>query len=1257
MTISVVCPQGHKLNAKEKLAGKRIKCPKCGSVVKIPEVAVPEPHELDPLADGGLPPLEELDPLASGAASDAAADDSLGLGDEFGQSDSLTGDGLPPLDDSLGMQAELPAAPAAQKTPLQASTDTATEEQKLRSNLPLITILGIVGGGAVVGFLFVGVLAWFLFGGSDEKPPVVAVNNGPPVDSSPTEPTEPAPKPNELPQSEPDEPEVQPAEPEAPSAEPEARPAEPEAPPAEPEPTTPVREPEPFDLTRVRLNKQLDGFKLPGVTWAAAYDEVTGRLAITNDERGILVYDLDELLAGNPAPVATLPTDGLPTAVCLKPLPDRRAFVIAGQDEAKLLLVDAETLQPFGKIMLEGLKFVDFLTGSPNPNDPLVYYSTQQYQRMSPSGSEKEDNETAERLGRVNLLTGAQDGPTEEHFCDVTVSADGGWLYARSPTTADGVSCTWSELLTFKQGSRDSKVTQWPRNYAASPVCPLGAVVAVNSMVYTPSMTFHIARLDYSPAAAFQRQPVLFGLSNNAFVFGSANDYRRLASIPLPSDWLRTDRGNDPSDFRSRPDLSPSVRTGFLDIRADSTRGLAVSTFGEHLVIASLEKAKLRSEPSLFVDTTLPDKVAPGELLEVDLTLRTDTEDVVFEYVPNTDWLADDGGNDLTTPTTAAPPPGKSLNLAAAVNNQQNLILIHDLKPLSGETLPLDIQIGDEKMVVTSVDDFKSALTVQRTEPASHSVTSKVLVLAEAESLAEADLNLPIVEGRTFRWTPNTDQLGKHTIRMRAKAGGISHEWFWDIKVERSGGDLPFQVVGIEPAPGTGYAVIWGQATLPQPSSMRSSQTPEEPNSYFVGIYHLAKQQLIRHVEVPKPIVAAALHETGVYAIVKPAQIVRLDVRTLEVADQVAIEIDCSKLQLIAGRYLVASGRGRSGAVRFNIPDLTPVEPRVLGYRYALEGRVRDGWVWDGVLWDDALKQPRLLLFPVHFERSSGGQDESQMIAAQGGTILMQPQGCYTCTWRPDNVALGGQYRLTNFPAALSCTGGMLQAYSWAAPSRPRVGREPTPMASVKLLDLNSIAIPGDRRTLAARAAGYVTEEDGQVHVAMLGKLYSVPLERLVQEEESFRFVEQQDRFVLEAGKTARLTYSAPGAVKYHLQLWRQRPRFHDEEPKLTAESTDGKFELALDEMDDYVSSALGAAKVGRTERNSGTTMDRVEEYLQEIEPAYRRLTGKKSRGVPFPIYISVIAEHEDGQQKAGLAHSYLIEVPLRNIQAFANRR
>lgn len=856
MPISVACPQGHRLKAKEKLAGKRLKCPKCGSVVQIPELGSPEPDGELVSLESTEQPAPKMDLPADGETSNASEDDMFGLGDASAQSDTLFDDNLPPLDDPLNAQAELPTAPAPQDAPMQSAVGEAKTEQDSSSKLNTTQIVALAGGGGVVGLLLVGLLAWLLFGGGDEEPPAVAGNEGPPADVAEA----------------PDAPEPEPSgKPQAKSVEP--QPTEPKSPPTKSEPAPPVREPQPFDLTQIDLDKRLDGFELPGATWAAAYDEVTGRLAVTNDEKGILVYDLDDLLDGNAAPVATLPTAGLPTAVCLKTLPDRRVFVIAGQDEAKVVLADAESLEPSGEIALEGLKFVDFLTSSLNPDDPFVYYSTQRYKRFSPSASEMEDNRTADRLGRVNLVTGEQDGHTQQQFADVIVSANGERLYARFSSLPDGVIGAWNEILDYRDASSGPNMGRIARNYTKTPVCLLGDAISGDNEVYNPSMSVHMANLDYSPGAVFRHRPVLVGLSKGVVIFGSANNYRRHVFIILPMNWLRTNRA-DPNDFRLRRDICPNVQSAFLDIRADSAREMAVITLDKHLVLAPLDRAKLPAEPALFVRTSPPDTVAPGELLQVELELERETKNVEFEYMPYTDWLpnekqpllgimplgepspkplelhsgvraeqsfvmlksyeslagrklpiglrignevmlitkyertklivqrsqsiahgsseriaiVDEFGRDLTTPRIPPKPKGKTLTLAAAVNSQQTIIFVNDLGPLSDEELPLDIQIGDEKMVIESVDDFKTALNVKRTEPASHSVTSEVLVLNEAALAEPVAPNLPTVEGRTFSWTPTADQVGKHIIRMRARVGKLTHEWFWEITVGNATG-------------------------------------------------------------------------------------------------------------------------------------------------------------------------------------------------------------------------------------------------------------------------------------------------------------------------------------------------------------------------------------------------------------------------------------------------------------------------------------
>lgn len=52
MPISVVCQCGAKLNAKDELAGRSVKCPKCSQLIKIPGAAAAKPTESKPATPG-----------------------------------------------------------------------------------------------------------------------------------------------------------------------------------------------------------------------------------------------------------------------------------------------------------------------------------------------------------------------------------------------------------------------------------------------------------------------------------------------------------------------------------------------------------------------------------------------------------------------------------------------------------------------------------------------------------------------------------------------------------------------------------------------------------------------------------------------------------------------------------------------------------------------------------------------------------------------------------------------------------------------------------------------------------------------------------------------------------------------------------------------------------------------------------------------------------------------------------------------------
>lgn len=130
MSIPVTCTCGQSFRAKPELAGKRVKCPTCGSVLQIPMPAQPtQPAQ-------PAPPLDD-------------PNDPLGLG---GFNEQAVGAPLPQMPGSQPLQSPLPSYSAPKPK---------------RDWGPIIRI-GLIGGGVllVIGVLVAGALiAWSYLGG------------------------------------------------------------------------------------------------------------------------------------------------------------------------------------------------------------------------------------------------------------------------------------------------------------------------------------------------------------------------------------------------------------------------------------------------------------------------------------------------------------------------------------------------------------------------------------------------------------------------------------------------------------------------------------------------------------------------------------------------------------------------------------------------------------------------------------------------------------------------------------------------------------------------------------------------------------------------------------------------------------------------------------------------------------------------------------------------------------------------------------
>jgi S1-C subfamily serine protease len=168
MQISIQCPHcSAKLNAKDKLLGRELPCPKCGQVFVVRErepIAATSPVEEPPDES-----LDELFPKVAADSSEGFADGDLG-NEEFG--DLGLGDlGASDLGTPLGGLGNAYAAPVASKPQ---ATPAPSDDVPELSNRGLV-VVAIAGAGFLVLLLcgVLGVGLW-MFSGSDD--PEVAQN-------------------------------------------------------------------------------------------------------------------------------------------------------------------------------------------------------------------------------------------------------------------------------------------------------------------------------------------------------------------------------------------------------------------------------------------------------------------------------------------------------------------------------------------------------------------------------------------------------------------------------------------------------------------------------------------------------------------------------------------------------------------------------------------------------------------------------------------------------------------------------------------------------------------------------------------------------------------------------------------------------------------------------------------------------------------------------------------------------------------------
>ncbi|MCA9138188.1 MAG: hypothetical protein KDB00_15560, partial [Planctomycetales bacterium] len=371
---------------------------------------------------------------------------------------------------------------------------------------------------------------------------------------------------------------------------------------------------------------------LPTSVRSVAYDEQTGRIAITVDSKdgksgAVAVYEIDKVLNGPGEPIATFETPGLPTSVAVKPWKEKRLFAVACNSSADVWLYDVDTLEPAGKVSAGASEVIDIqdLGSSRDQDDPFLYFAAlQSYERH---GSTSKGNV----IGRLDLSTMSLDSKTlppqpgqktAQPDGRVAVSADGSTLFGKEASfryeklPGDGKLGMLMQRheVESRYGSVPTPGPFGVQTLAANWLCSRDLFVTDNTGVLL--------------LACGKQNAILLGVEKlnskqpndpiGRIKILSANNYKVHASANL-----------DSSIFFNRT-------WGFLD----EQRKLAILATGRTIMVWRDLLENVPEEPWLTVMADVPEKVTVDK--EISIPLQTPAGgDVTYEFIDESPYFED----------------------------------------------------------------------------------------------------------------------------------------------------------------------------------------------------------------------------------------------------------------------------------------------------------------------------------------------------------------------------------------------------------------------------------------------------------------------------------------------------------------------------------------------------------------------------------------------------------------------------------------
>jgi hypothetical protein len=310
------------------------------------------------------------------------------------------------------------------------------------------------------------------------------------------------------------------------------------------------------------------------------------------------------------------------TEVLFKRYKDKSFFIVMADDGKSMVVLDAATLKPAGKITMSQVDGRSIVT-SLATDDPWVYFVFSREKGLNDGVIGRASLADMTDKGEIRLTSRA------DSIGEIAISADGQILYTRNPRY--GPSGFNAHGMSRDPKTGEETWNQVYREHKSSPGYvpdPFNLWTAAGTTLYSRDLKTSVAALPLTPQCFFTTMPVMVGFeplsslgptrgrlpeSPATLAAASLNDFHVLGRVPLPAEFVRSVL---PQDIGA-----DGVRAFPAKVFADDTGKRVIAVSGRLVLVVPLADLAVTPVPFLVSQMELPPVVSATEPLKIPLRL------------------------------------------------------------------------------------------------------------------------------------------------------------------------------------------------------------------------------------------------------------------------------------------------------------------------------------------------------------------------------------------------------------------------------------------------------------------------------------------------------------------------------------------------------------------------------------------------------------------------------------------------------------